>query len=133
MKEDEEGFLYPSVDKETCINCGVCERICPIINTKKEEAFEQMAYIVQNKDATILRESTAGGAFTPIAKYVLSKNGVVFGVELGQDLVARHVAVEQEKELSRFRNSKYVQSSGGDCPKTRMSFHQNRIKFDSLL
>lgn len=111
MKEDEEGFLYPAVDKETCVNCGACERVCPIINTKKEEFFEQAAYIVQNKDTTVLRESTAGGAFTAIAKYVLRKNGVVFGVELGTDLVTRHVAVEQENELFRFRNSKYVQSS----------------------
>lgn len=113
MKEDEEGFLYPQVNQEICVNCGACERVCPIINSKKEEPFKQEAYIVQNKDAVILRESTAGGAFTAIAKYVLHKNGVVFGVELGKDLVARHIAVEQENELFRFRNSKYVQSSVG--------------------
>lgn len=111
MKEDEEGFPYPKVDKENCINCGVCEEVCPILHTKKEELFEQTAYIVQNKDATVLRESTAGGAFTAIAKYILYNNGVVFGVELGQDLAVRHIAVEAESELYRFRNSKYVQSS----------------------
>lgn len=108
MKEDEEGFLYPAVDKETCINCGACERVCPIRYTKKEEPFEQTAYIVQNKDEEILRESTSGGAFTSIAKYVLCNNGVVFGVELGQDLVAWHIYVRHENELFRFRNSKYV-------------------------
>lgn len=70
MKEDNEGFLYPTVDKETCIDCGACERGCPIIHTAKEQPFEQAAYIVQNKDQKILRESTAGGAFTAIAKYV---------------------------------------------------------------
>lgn len=113
MKEDNEGFLYPAVDKETCINCGMCERVCPIIHIAKENSFEQVAYIVQNKDPKILRESTAGGAFTAIAKYVLHNNGVVFGVELGTDLTARHIAIEAEKDLYRFRNSKYVQSSVG--------------------
>ena len=68
MKEDNEGFLYPTVDKETCIDCGACERECTIIHTAKEKPFEQAAYIVQNKDQKILRESTAGGAFTAIAK-----------------------------------------------------------------
>lgn len=121
MKEDNEGFLYPTIDKETCIDCGACERVCPIIHTSKEMPFEQAAYIVQNKDQKILRESTAGGAFTAIAKYVLHNNGVVFGVELGSDLTARHVAVEKENDLYRFRNSKYVQSSVGGVPTDRLS------------
>ena len=49
MKEDNEGFLYPTIDKEICIDCGACERVCPIIHTAKEKPFEQTAYIVQNK------------------------------------------------------------------------------------
>ena len=32
MKEDNEGFQYPVVDESTCIDCGVCEKVCPIIN-----------------------------------------------------------------------------------------------------
>lgn len=114
MQEDPEGFLYPAVDKEVCIDCKACERVCPILNPKKEVPFRQCGYIIQNKDAKVLRESTAGGAFTAIAKYVLNKGGVVFGVELSEDLVAHHVYVEKESELSRFRNSKYIQSRVGD-------------------
>lgn len=111
MKEDDEGFLYPSVDRELCVNCGACERVCPIMNPLKKAPLEQTAYIVQNKDTKVLRESTAGGAFTAIAKYVLHNNGVVFGAELGRDLVVRHIYVEEENDLFRFRNSKYVQST----------------------
>lgn len=111
MKEDYEGFLYPSVDRELCVNCGACERVCPIMTPLKKAPLEQTAYIVQNKDTKVLRESTAGGAFTAIAKYVLHNNGVVFGAELGRDLVVRHIYVEEENDLFRFRNSKYVQST----------------------
>lgn len=32
LKEDKEGFLYPIVDEQTCIDCGLCEKVCPIIN-----------------------------------------------------------------------------------------------------
>ena len=34
MIEDEKGFKYPKVDMEKCINCGLCEKVCPIINEK---------------------------------------------------------------------------------------------------
>lgn len=114
MQEDTEGFLYPVVNTKKCVECGACERACPILNPRPEKVFEQAAYVVQNKNENILRESTAGGAFTAIADYVLRQEGVVFGVELGKDLVARHVYIEQETELSRFRNSKYVQSYVGE-------------------
>ncbi|MCD7835256.1 MAG: 4Fe-4S dicluster domain-containing protein [Lachnospiraceae bacterium] len=113
MKEDTEGFLYPSVDKDKCIDCGACERVCPILNHKNKVPYEQKGYIVQHKNPTVLRESTAGGAFTAIAKYTLNRGGVVFGVELTDDLIAHHVYIETESELSRFRNSKYVQSCVG--------------------
>ena len=53
--------------------------------------------------------------------YVLHNNGAVFGVELGTDLTARHVAVEKENDLYRFRNSKYVQSSVGGVRTDRLS------------
>ena len=28
MQYDEEGFLYPVVDKTSCVNCGICEKVC---------------------------------------------------------------------------------------------------------
>lgn len=81
-----------------------------------DKVIERKSYIVQNKDEKVLQESTAGGAFTAIAEYVIKRGGVVFGVELNKDLVAHHIYVDTIGELKRFRNSKYVQSSvGGEC------------------
>lgn len=114
MKDDREGFAYPVINQSFCVNCGACVKVCPILNSGAETEFKQEGYIVQNKNNKVLFESTAGGAFTAIAKYVLNKGGVVFGVGMSEKLVAHHFYIENEQELFRFRNSKYVQSIVGD-------------------
>lgn len=116
MRTDEEGFLYPHVRENECINCNVCEKACPILNhIENEENLEQTAAIVQNKDQEICRQSTAGGAFTAIAEYTIDKGGIVFGVEIRPDYTVRHTTVETKDELVKFRNSKYVQSDVGNA------------------
>lgn len=30
MVEDEEGFLYPSINEKSCIRCQKCMTVCPI-------------------------------------------------------------------------------------------------------
>ena len=37
MKEDEKGFRYPVIDKQKCIQCDLCNKVCPIISNKKIE------------------------------------------------------------------------------------------------
>lgn len=112
MKADQEGFLYPEIGK-CCIDCGMCQKTCPVINVKKEEQFEQIGYAVQNKNEQILRESTSGGAFTAIAESIIKKGGVVFGAAFDDDLTVKHISVDNINDLSKFRNSKYVQSEIG--------------------
>ncbi|MBV4420083.1 Coenzyme F420 hydrogenase/dehydrogenase, beta subunit C-terminal domain [Clostridium tyrobutyricum] len=114
MQMDEEGFLYPKVNKLDCINCNLCEHSCPILNPIPEEKHNQKAFLIQNKDEKIRKESTSGGAFTAIASYILSRGGVVFGACFDESYVVRHIYVEQKKNLEKFRNSKYVQSEIGD-------------------
>ncbi|MBQ8514237.1 MAG: Coenzyme F420 hydrogenase/dehydrogenase, beta subunit C-terminal domain [Ruminococcus sp.] len=110
MQPDHEGFLYPRVDESTCIGCGLCEKVCPVLHVKKDEPMQQAAYIVQIKDETVRRESTAGGAFTAIAEHVLRQGGVVYGVAYDSEFHVGHTSAETAGELFRFRNSKYVQS-----------------------
>lgn len=30
MQEDEEGFDYPVIDVDKCVQCKMCIRVCPI-------------------------------------------------------------------------------------------------------
>ena len=79
MVPDEEGFMYPKIDMGHCIECGVCERVCPVLNKKTVISEKTEGYIIRIKDTKILYESTSGGAFTALADYILEQNGVVYG------------------------------------------------------
>ena len=109
MKPDNEGFAYPSVDMDQCVNCGLCEKVCPI-RGEKPSAASIDAYIVQDKRNEIRETSSSGGAFTGIAEYILNQGGTVYGAAFDGDYHVHHVGVNNIEALSAFRGSKYVQS-----------------------
>lgn len=111
MEPDDEGFVYPSVDKDICTQCGLCDRVCPIKNPVKEEYFAQEAYFVQNRNDEVLRASTSGGFFSVLAEYVISQGGIVYGAVMDELLQVKHVGICDINQLCLFRKSKYVQSN----------------------
>lgn len=112
MVEDEKGFKYPQVNKEKCINCGLCEKVCPIINNKKIENTPR-AYACINKDQEIRMQSTSGGIFTLLATAIINKGGVIFGASFNDEFGVYHTYGETIEDLAKFRSSKYLQSDIG--------------------
>lgn len=112
-EEEKLGFLYPSVDVEKCINCGLCESVCPI--GQDITALEnQKAYAVVHEKANVLLTSTSGGAFSVLADYVLSQDGVVYGASMDDNLQVEHIRIAAIEELDKLKGSKYVQSTTGE-------------------
>lgn len=112
MIEDKEGFLYPVIDKERCVQCGLCDKVCPILKKlEKREEISSLGYIVNHKENEIRKQSTSGGAFTAIAKYVIEKDGIVYGANFDEEFNVVHSGVRTVEELEKFRGSKYVQSN----------------------
>lgn len=127
---DKEGFLYPSVDIEKCIKCNLCEKCCPIDNLvlKSEEKGRPIVLAAQNREDKILLKSTSGGAFAVLAKYVLSKNGIVFGACMNEKLECFHTAITDISQLKELQGSKYVQSATGETfLQTKQALENGRI------
>ena len=78
MVENDEGFLVPQVNEDSCINCGKCRKACPALNPVQNDA-PKSGYVAHLCDAEKLNRSASGGAFTAIAEAVLQQGGVVFG------------------------------------------------------
>lgn len=113
MQEDTEEFFYPVVDECACVDCGLCERVCPVLNQSSErEPLE--VYAAFNKNEEIRMQSSSGGIFTALADQIIKEGGVVFGARFNEDWEVVHDYVETIEGLSVFRGSKYVQSRIGN-------------------
>ena len=111
--EDEKGFPYPVIS-ETCVECGVCQRICPRNTGSLLNTDEPMVYAAFSKDKKARGHSSSGGLFTEIAMSILQQDGIIFAARMSDD--CKSVIFDSctsEQDLSRFRGSKYVQSSPG--------------------
>lgn len=112
--QDEEGFDRPQINEDLCVDCGLCQRICPI-NHHPETEEPKKIFSGWASDEEVRLGSSSGGAFTEIARPVLEEGGVVFGCALNDKLQAEHTYVETLEDLARrLSGSKYVQSRIGN-------------------
>lgn len=121
LEEDTEGFLYPQVDEETCIKCGLCEKVCPILNqADKLSVLEVLA--VKNPDDEERMNSSSGGVFLPLAREVINQGGVVFGAVYDESWEVHHVYAEKIEDVYPMMGSKYLQSKIGNSFKDAERF-----------
>ena len=119
FNEDKEGFRYPLVEASLCIECGACEKVCPVIHSS-EPRQPLHFYASKNPNEDVRLASSSGGVFTLLAESVILQGGVVFGAKFNEQWEVVHDYSETKEGLASFRTSKYVQSRIGN------SFRQAR-------
>lgn len=118
MKSDKEGFLYPFVDQSSCVDCGICDKVChelhPFDERKPIQVFGSF-----NSDLQVRLESSSGGIFLNLAQQILNQGGIVFGAKFDDNWQVLLDYANSISELKAFVGSKYVQARVGtafvDC------------------
>lgn len=112
MQPDKKGFMVPIIDESTCINCGICLKVCPLQN-KCNIGFKEpkAVYAAINKNDLIRQRSRSGGVFMALAEWTISKHGIVYGAAMTADLSVRHIRANDLNSCKLFQGSKYVQSN----------------------
>lgn len=116
FKTDIEGFWYPEVNKDICTDCGLCEKVCPVINVKdlKKNDYPKPAHTIAavNKNMRVRWNSTSGGAYTALAEAMLEQGGYVSGAIYNEGFTGVHNYVSNNPDdLEKLRSSKYLQSN----------------------
>lgn len=121
MHEDEEGFLYPQVDVTLCVDCGLCEKVCPMLAQNDVKKALQI-FAAKNKNEHQRLRSSSGGIFILLAEQTIKMGGVVFGARFDKNWEVEHCYVETIEELEPLMRSKYVQSRIGNTYKEAEQF-----------
>lgn len=113
MTTDEEGFLYPFIEQDCCIHCGLCEKICPHNKSFVYNNENIATYAGYIKDIDERRQSSSGGIFFSVASWIIKNGGIVYGATIDDKFQVFHIGIDNLKDLDKLRGSKYVQSNLG--------------------
>lgn len=113
MESDCDGFMYPIVSDDLCIDCKLCQKVCAFQNKTILDKKPLATYAAINKNKHTLKASSSGGAFAALAFLVFEKGGVVFGCAWNSHMETEHICVDNPADIKKLQGSKYVQSNVG--------------------
>ena len=96
------------IDESSCVNCNLCNRVCPNINNHE---LREIKYYKQGWAITeIRRKSSSGGVASALILSFIRNGGYVASC-LFEEGEFRYVLTNDEAEAYKYAGSKYVKSS----------------------
>ncbi len=102
------GFSEPRVISDRCIDCRLCQKICPSISLPVTSS-ENKVYAASANDVNLLNHSSSGGIATLIARHFIENGGIVYGCS-GKDIEnIKYLRIDNVELSSDIQGSKYIQ------------------------
>lgn len=111
---DKEGFWYPEIDSKKCVDCGLCEKTCPILHeceSRKTNLVQPECYAAEHKSVEVVFSSTTGGMFSALADVMYKQKGYVGGAIHNEDFSVSQFVSNSKADLQKLRRSKDLQSN----------------------
>lgn len=111
LEEDAQGFLCVSERGASCVDCGLCERVCPFITDLPRHTVARSGYYFSD-EFSIRCSSSSGGACAVISSKCIEKDipvvGAVYDVRSNS---VHHVIAHGFRDIKALKGSKYLQSN----------------------
>lgn len=108
---DSKGFWYPKVDLSKCVDCHLCEKVCPVLTKNERISIPCELYAIKNNDKIVRYKSSSGGVFASLATFVLRNGGIVYGAAFDIGWKVKHICITDIENLKLLQGSKYLQSN----------------------
>lgn len=122
---NNEGFYQYSKKQKNCINCHLCQKICPMnIVIADKITLNNKCYYFKSNDLQVLKNSSSGGAGYEIANYYNSIGYYICGATYDKfTKTVKHIIIKpnSNEELKKIQGSKYLQSYTYDAFKELLS------------
>lgn len=112
MVRDKYGYVFPQILSELCVECGMCIKTCPNNNPVKPCECKNVYAAVST--STDIKQSSSGGIFCALAKFIIEQGGIVCGAAFVEECLSvkvEHIIIENVEMLYKIAGSKYVESS----------------------
>lgn len=109
--KNKHGFLVPSVNESVCINCHLCEKVCPVLKPEGNNFENRKVFSAYNNNDEIRAAGSSGSIFYTLAKKIINLGGIVYGAAFDKIFKLKHTSAECIEELLPLLKSKYLQSN----------------------
>ena len=113
MRDGIRGELHPFIDYNKCIQCGLCEKVCPQLNTP-QMISPMRCYAASKLDKNNMKREASGGIATLIISELYKQGYTIFATRLDKDMIPKIVKITSLDEIDFYKGSLYVQSVAGD-------------------
>lgn len=114
MTEDAFGEWHPHIDTTRCVECGLCQKVCPN-NRTLTFAYPIKCLAAWNKNHTDRAKSASGGIGKKVADFTINiREGVFVSIEYDSDFTPIQTFATKGKDTSVYQGSKYIHSKVGD-------------------
>lgn len=111
LEQNENGFYSYKIDKEKCIKCNKCKKVCGQLSDNKNLIKDMKLYSARSLKEEVLINSSSGGMGYELALYAIENNMPVIGCTYDYDNnIAKHIVINKKEELVQLSGSKYIQS-----------------------
>lgn len=99
--------IYPLIDENICINCGLCVKTCPN-NIDITFNKTQKVWAAWSNNDNIRKSSASGGIACELYHYWLRIGGVAAGVVYNREEGCHFTLIEKDSNIYATQNSKYT-------------------------
>ena len=105
MVENSEGFLYPEIDKEKCISCGLCVKVCPLKSEEEKSTDKKRVGILCCSNTENLGANLVAWSLQNKVSEILGNNAEVGIIEYtGREESMGFRAVSEETNIKEIIN-----------------------------